>query len=88
MKAWLQENLLAVGIFGLCTALVQVSGAGLGASEPRDRWQRPCPRGLVVGAAWVSSAGCKASVMGRCVFTEHGQGDHGVSEQVLPPLVS
>lgn len=25
VKAWLQENLLAVGIFGLCTALVQVS---------------------------------------------------------------
>lgn len=32
VKAWLQENLLAVGIFGLCTALVQVSreGQGLG----------------------------------------------------------
>lgn len=24
MKMWLQENLLAVGVFGLCTALVQV----------------------------------------------------------------
>lgn len=24
---WLQENLLAVGVFGLCTALVQVGGA-------------------------------------------------------------
>nr|XP_004999563.1 tetraspanin-4 isoform X4 [Cavia porcellus] len=24
VKAWLQENLLAVGVFGLCTALVQV----------------------------------------------------------------
>ncbi|KAH0620995.1 hypothetical protein JD844_021955 [Phrynosoma platyrhinos] len=24
VKIWLQENLLAVGIFGLCTALVQV----------------------------------------------------------------
>lgn len=23
---WLQENLLAVGVFGLCTALVQVGG--------------------------------------------------------------
>lgn len=30
VKAWLQENLLAVGIFGLCTALVQVSRAGQG----------------------------------------------------------
>lgn len=30
VKAWLQENLLAVGIFGLCTALVQVSSAGQG----------------------------------------------------------
>ncbi|XP_041522648.1 tetraspanin-4 isoform X1 [Microtus oregoni] len=26
VKAWLQENLLAVGIFGLCTALVQILG--------------------------------------------------------------
>ena len=26
MKMWLQENLLAVGVFGLCTALVQVGG--------------------------------------------------------------
>lgn len=25
VKIWLQENLLAVGIFGLCTALVQVN---------------------------------------------------------------
>lgn len=24
VKMWLQENLLAVGVFGLCTALVQV----------------------------------------------------------------
>jgi hypothetical protein len=30
VKAWLEENLLAVGIFGLCTALVQVCRAGLG----------------------------------------------------------
>lgn len=33
VKAWLQENLLAVGIFGLCTALVQVSRAGPGALD-------------------------------------------------------
>ncbi|KAF7245335.1 Tetraspanin-4 [Varanus komodoensis] len=26
VKIWLQENLLAVGIFGLCTALVQILG--------------------------------------------------------------
>eukprot|EP00071_Canis_lupus_P011253 XP_005631375.3 tetraspanin-4 [Canis lupus familiaris] len=26
VKTWLQENLLAVGIFGLCTALVQLLG--------------------------------------------------------------
>ncbi|PNJ84844.1 TSPAN4 isoform 14 [Pongo abelii] len=26
VKVWLQENLLAVGIFGLCTALVQILG--------------------------------------------------------------
>ncbi|XP_015263263.1 PREDICTED: tetraspanin-4-like [Gekko japonicus] len=26
VKMWLQENLLAVGIFGLCTALVQILG--------------------------------------------------------------
>ncbi|XP_010638677.1 tetraspanin-4 [Fukomys damarensis] len=26
VKAWLQENLLAVGVFGLCTALVQILG--------------------------------------------------------------
>uniref|UniRef100_A0A671E246 Tetraspanin n=1 Tax=Rhinolophus ferrumequinum TaxID=59479 RepID=A0A671E246_RHIFE len=26
VKMWLQENLLAVGVFGLCTALVQVLG--------------------------------------------------------------
>uniref|UniRef100_A0A8C0CVC7 Tetraspanin n=1 Tax=Balaenoptera musculus TaxID=9771 RepID=A0A8C0CVC7_BALMU len=26
VKVWLQENLLAVGVFGLCTALVQILG--------------------------------------------------------------
>lgn len=26
VKMWLQENLLAVGVFGLCTALVQILG--------------------------------------------------------------
>jgi len=26
VKMWLQENLVAVGIFGLCTALVQILG--------------------------------------------------------------
>lgn len=28
VKIWLQENLLAVGIFGLCTAMVQVRFTG------------------------------------------------------------
>lgn len=37
---WLQENLLAVGVFGLCTALVQVRRAPQG-TKP----QVPCPRG-------------------------------------------
>nr|XP_045373240.1 tetraspanin-4 isoform X6 [Camelus bactrianus] len=35
VKMWLQENLLAVGVFGLCTALVQVGGgAATGTAGP------------------------------------------------------
>ncbi|XP_066466374.1 tetraspanin-4 isoform X4 [Tiliqua scincoides] len=43
VKIWLQENLLAVGIFGLCTALVQFSG-GEGTNEHTYMvWVSRCP---------------------------------------------
>lgn len=51
VKLWLQENLLAVGVFGLCTALVQVGWLGprvAPAGTPGSLWLvlepvSPCP---------------------------------------------
>lgn len=55
---WLQENLLAVGVFGLCTALVQVRDRacrGATATRPIPPWQGHDPSPLSrAGGHWAS----------------------------------
>lgn len=73
VKMWLQENLLAVGIFGLCTALVQVGGRGPGSRQhppcagPCAAW-RPCPHGICAPRQRWGSWGMVRDTRGEVTF--------------------
>uniref|UniRef100_A0A671E223 Tetraspanin-4 n=1 Tax=Rhinolophus ferrumequinum TaxID=59479 RepID=A0A671E223_RHIFE len=68
VKMWLQENLLAVGVFGLCTALVQVWRAG--PREPQD----PSYPALVRVETLRAWSLCPQAEVG---FVGNGQGHRG-----------